>query len=512
MITEQAYLNWLQCKKYGWLTKNASDDIKPKLGYNEQIKIKECNEVYKLAYEFLKIKKVINSQDKGKRLLETAQAIQNKTSIANATFDINNFEIKANVLKYTENGWDLYSVKAATVKIKDNGEIDESAKLKEQYIKDLTIQKILLEDADIKINKTYILKVNNTYIKNGDIEIDKMFVVEDRTIDVNKKIEEVKNEIENFQNDIMLDRLPDTEIICQCKNPQECDFKKYCWKNIPEDSIYNYHFQGKNGKCKKIENLLDEQIINATDVPEEILTNNLQKNYLKSLKIGKPIIEKEKIREELSKLKYPLYFLDYETLNPAIPVYDGYKPYQRIEFQYSLHIQESPNSSLEEIENNHKEFLSRGEKDAALELVKQLRKDIKSDSGSVIVWNKSFECSCNREMGVRYPEFKEFLDDVNNRVYDLMDIFSRSNGFYVDAKFHGSWSIKKVLPVLAPDCSYVGLPIHEGATASNKWREMVLYKDTSEEEKENIYNNLLRYCHLDTWAMVKILDYLKNII
>lgn len=168
-------------------------------------------------------------------------------------------------------------------------------------------------------------------------------------------------------------------------------------------------------------------------------------------------------------------------------------------FQYSLHIQAEPDGKIE-----HQAYLAKNWEDPSLGLAKALKKAI-GNKGSLIAWNMSFEKGCNSEMGERYPEFASFFEDINDRMFDLMQVFKK--GYYVHKDFIGSASIKKVLPVLVPELSYGDLAIHEGGTASNKWRVMIDAK-TDKKESEQIYNNLLTYCELDTLAMVRILEQL----
>jgi len=171
-------------------------------------------------------------------------------------------------------------------------------------------------------------------------------------------------------------------------------------------------------------------------------------------------------------------------------------------FQYSLHIQTKPGGPLK-----HYEYLAKDWKDPSLELAADLKKHL-GNKGSVIAWNMSFEKGCNSEMGQRYPKFAEFFEDVNDRMFDLMQVFKK--GYYVHKNFHGSASIKQVMPVLVPGLSYDHLEIHEGATASNSWRKMI-DPDKPANEKKEIYQNLLKYCELDTRAMVEILKVLEKI-
>lgn len=197
----------------------------------------------------------------------------------------------------------------------------------------------------------------------------------------------------------------------------------------------------------------------------------------------------------MSELTFPLHFLDYETYSGVIPYFDGQKPYQQIPFQYSLHILESPYAEL-----RHTEYLHSDSSNPIVPLSQALQSQI-SESGSVITWNMSFEKSCNTRMGELFPEFANFYEQVNARVIDLAVPFA--DDMYVDKRFKGSYSIKNVLPVLAPGLSYKALRIQEGGSAQRLWMQAVL-EDKNEDGKQQILDDLVEYCELDTLAMVQI--------
>ena len=223
------------------------------------------------------------------------------------------------------------------------------------------------------------------------------------------------------------------------------------------------------------------------------------------MKSGKLWIDHAAIKREMAKLEYPLNFLDYETYNPGVPFYDGYKPYQHMVFQYSLHVFETPNSEPE-----HFECLVTEETDPSIKLVEHLSKHI-SPTGSVIVWYRPFEGARNSEMAERYPEYSDFLLNINERIYDLMDVFSK--GYYVHRDFHGSASIKNVLPVLVQDheITYDDLPIPKGDEAMMAWVG-IMSGIKPQEEVEQTKQDLLRYCEMDTLAMVKNWQALTSLV
>ena len=194
--------------------------------------------------------------------------------------------------------------------------------------------------------------------------------------------------------------------------------------------------------------------------------------------------------------------IDYETFGPAAPLFDGYRPYQRIVFQYSLHVKKSPDADLE-----HYEYLCREIKDPTSELAVSLRNAV-GPQGSFISWNKSFEIGCNNEMGARCSQCADFLNSINDRMYDLMQCFKK--GYYVHKDFKCSASIKKVMPVLVPNLSYKKLNIQEGGTASESWLKVTDSK-INQDERDKLARDMLDYCQLDTLAMVEILEVLNKL-
>ena len=218
----------------------------------------------------------------------------------------------------------------------------------------------------------------------------------------------------------------------------------------------------------------------------------------------KPIINKDRIKEFLSTLKYPLYFLDFESYQAVIPNIDGTVPYQQICFQYSLHILDENNNLT------HKEFLSDDYNGNPMYgLCKTLCEDIPKDS-CVIVYNQTFEKTRLKEMAELFSDFSKHLLDIRDNIVDIAVIFS--NQYYYTKDMGGSFSIKKVLPALYPndpELDYHNLnDVHKGDEASNAYLSL---KDLEKTEELKLRHSLLKYCELDTYAMVKIYEKLKEI-
>lgn len=373
-------------------------------------------------------------------------------------------------------------------------EVKSSTKLSDKYINDLGFQYIVASKL-FKISKLNIIHLDSEYIMDDKLDLAGLFRVQDITLKVLERVKQIEKDIENMR---LISDMNDFSNLDICYKPKTCPCKDLCFPNLKNDSIYklaNIH----RSALKELNRL---NISNMLDIPNDFKLGKRQKLQILSLRNKQPIINIEGIRNELGKLKYPLFFLDYEAFSWAIPRYRGHKVYQKIVFQYSLHKLE--NESKEPI---HYEYISQNKDDISREIIPQLLKDIQTE-GTIIVWNKAFEKECNREMARLYPEYKNSLLDLNNRIYDLGDIFSKQ--YYVDYRFNGSWSIKNVLPVIVPNLNYKNLKgVHDGSEAMQGWYDLVFSEIDNKEERKD---QLLRYCELDTYAMVKIYQYLASIL
>lgn len=489
MLTKSDFQKHIQCAKYLWLHKNRKDLLPSEVDPNLQRIFDDGYEVESYAYKLFPGGIDAGDDNIGAAILKTKKLINARTKIIfQPTVSGKNLFCRADILCFNSknNKWDIYEAKNST-------------EVKDIHRDDVTFQKMAFEKAGYTIGKTYLIHINNAYIRKGELELKKLFRIKDISQDINILEKAITKQVKSAFGTLKLKEEPSVRILKQCGSPYECAFADYCYKNIPENSIYSIAGGLSEAKLNK---LLDEGILEIKDIPEGVITSARGLRHYHSVKTHQVHIEKENIKKERENLKYPLYFLDYETNSPAIPLFDGYKPYQRMTFQYSLHIKESENSKLK-----HFEYLAKDCEDPSPKLAESLSKIIGS-KGSVIAWNKSFEKSCNKEMGERYPKYAKFFESVNRRMYDLMDSFKR--GYYVHHDFHGSASLKKVLQVLVPELSYKKLNIQEGGAASNTWLEMIKL-DMPTKEKNKIYKDLLDYCRLDTLAMVEILNRLEKI-
>lgn len=417
----------------------------------------------------------------------TMQALDNGAkTILQGRFEIENITCIVDVLDRVEgNFFDLYEIKSST-----------SVKIDHEY--DLAFQVVVLEQAGLMIRNVGVIHVNNKYTRNGDIDSKAITKITDVTTAVRLLIDETKLNIQHALKTIQSDAPPGMSPRFVRFGPIDEWLAIYrsLYTDLDPHSIYHL----ATIKPQLIGELEDLGITHIKDIPDHIKLSEKQRRQVHVTKTNQQLIMREKIREFMQNLQYPLYFLDYETFSGVIPPFDGIRPYQQVPFQYSVHILESPEAEL-----THKEFLHTENSHPGLPLLKSLRENI-GEKGSVLVWYEKFEKGRNKELGEMFPEYREFMQSINNRVIDLMVPFSE--GWFVDKDFYGSASIKKVLPVLVSELSYKELNIQEGASAQRIWMETVL-EGKNTEMKDKIMNDLIEYCKLDTLAMVQLYKVLQ---
>ena len=489
MLTKSDFLKYTQCYKYLWLHKYRQDLVSPEAKSALKRIFDEGYEVENYAYKLFPAGVSAYDEDIAEAVAKTKKLVKaRQKTIFQPTISNSKVFCRADIIRrYTKSGnWDIYEVKSST-------------QVKDIHLIDLAFQKICFEESWLKIGKLYVIYVNGEFLRRGPIDPKKFLKIVDVTRAVEALIKKVGLDIEMAHKILENKNEPEVKILKQCHSPYDCEFSDHCRKHLPKDSIYGI---AGGLSTEKLEMLLDQGILEIKDIPEGIVTNKSGLGYINAVKSKKVFIDSLAIKEELSSLEYPLYFLDYETFGPAVPLFDGYKPYQRIVFQYSLHIKRSPDALLE-----HYQYLCASIKDPTSELLGSLSKFV-GEKGSLISWNKSFEMGCNKEMRERKKQHALFLKSVNDRMYDLMQCFKK--GYYVHKDFKGSASIKRVLPVMVPKLSYKDLNIQEGGTASESWLKVNDPK-IGQKEKDDLAKDMLAYCRLDTLAMVEILEVLKKL-
>ncbi len=492
-IDKTIYLEYLACAKNAWLKKNKPElAAKFKLSDFEKSLVANGNLVELWARKLFPTGILIEEHGEG-AMIKTKEYIEKKQAVIfQSTFVVGNFLVRNDVLEYdsVNDCWNLYEIKGTnTIKVSNGQKVKER-----DHVDDATFQYIVLRDYGLNIGRVNIIHLDKEYIRAEEINVNELFKIEDITEEVLNKEEITREQMNKAAIALFQDDEKALECSCVYKGrSNHCSTFSYSHPEVPEYSVHDISKIGLSKK--KLVELVDSGILDMADLPEDFELTEIRKNQVDVYKSQIPIIDKEAIKSELDSLAFPLYFLDYESYPSAIPLFKGFKPYQQVVFQFSLHVIESPNDKVK-----HYEYLHTDSSDPTEGIIAALRKYI-GPGGSVIVWYKSFERTRNSDLAKLSPDNKKFLDDINDRIYDLLDVFGKQ--MYVHPDFKGRTSIKKVLPVLVPGLSYKELEIGEGGSAMEAWFEKI-FNASSEEEKNETAKNLLEYCCLDTYAMYAI--------
>ena len=488
-LSKSKYCKAIQCNKLLWL-----DKYKPELAVPtaRDMVLENGTKVGELARGlFGDYINIDFNKDLNVMIEETLRSLKNKPNIiTEASFNYENNFCSVDILKNDVDGIEIYEVKSSTY-------------IHNIYLDDASYQYYVLKNLGLNVKSVNIVYLNKEYYRIGELEINKLFNIKNITDIAIQKQNEIKNKIEEV-NKYMLEnneKEPEKDIDIYCFKPYECPYWQYCSRHLPKNNIFDIRIMHKD---KKFE-LYKRGIINFEDVVNENINQKYLEQVIFEVNNKPPKIEKEKIKEFMVQLTYPLYFLDFETFQLAIPEFDGTNPYMQIPFQYSLHYVDDINGKL-----HHKEFLAESGIDPRRELAERLVEDIPKDV-CVLAYNMSFEKTVIKKLANYYQDLHDDLMKIHDNIKDLMIPFYNRNYYVKEMK--GSYSIKYVLPALFPDdpeLDYHNLPVvHNGGEASDAFLSLA---SLSKEEQEKIRNGLLVYCKLDTFAMVKIWEKLKEVI
>ncbi len=382
-------------------------------------------------------------------------------------------------------------------------EVKSSTSVKDYHITDASFQYFVMNMAGYPPDKVFLMHINNRYVKQGEIDPSHFFHLEEITERVLANQDFVQQKHAALLHILDQKAEPSVSIGKHCGEPFSCDYTYHCWAHLPENNIFQLN--NSRGKDWTLYNL---GIMSLEDVPTDFPLNHRQTLQIEGVKHNSSHIDNLKIHEFLEKFEGPLYFFDFETINPAIPVLDGTKPFQQVPFQYSLHITDK----LGEIQE-HREFLADPNDfsetpciDPRKQLILQLKREI-GPKGSIVAYNAAFEISILKSLSKVFSEEKDFIDDLVSRFVDLLVPFKK--GWYYTPEMGSSASIKSVLPAMTPEFSYSDLEIGNGGLASNTFLSMVENQFSGLKDKTKL--DLLAYCERDTKGMVVIYKKLLSI-
>jgi len=367
-------------------------------------------------------------------------------TIYEATFIYDDTLVAVDILHKVNGQWCLYEVKSTN-------------STKPEHIADVAVQYYVVNGSGLSVIDACVMHFNNTYVRRGPIEVHKLFTADSIIEKVLNMQEDIKNNIPLLR-DILDGDEPLRDMGSHCMSPYHCDFYAYCSALLPKT---------------------EGEAVELSSVPE---------------------VNTEPVKQFVANIQYPVAHLDFETMQPGIPMFDESRPYQQIPFQYSMHIQDNEHAAL-----RHYEYLAECHPnvDPRLALIKQMIEETK-EAKTIFVYSIGFERTRVRELIRDFPPYAEALNSIAERMVDMIIPFRRN---YRTESMEGSASIKKVLPALCPDLSYSSLNIGDGLTAANTF--LGLYYCTDPEIIAKTRKDLLAYCHLDTLAMVRLFDVLKKV-
>ena len=369
-------------------------------------------------------------------------------------------------------------------------EVKSGTRVRDEHIWDVAIQMHVVEASGVTIRCAYLMHIDNTYVySGGDHDLDQLFSLEDVTDEVRAYAEsEMAGDLARMWESLENDETLAIKAGPHCKIPYVCPFFGHCHRDEPEHSIRELPrlSQELRGRLKT------SGIDGIVDIPPGFTgLSGMQRRVLNSVISGDPYVGPE-LASRLTEITFPASFLDFEALSPAVPLYRGTRPYQPVPFQWSLHVLESEGGLT------HRAFLDDGQGDPRERFVTSLLNAVPPE-GSIATYS-SYEIGVMTGLAQSLPLYEDRLLELCGRVIDLLQVI-RSN--YYRPGFHGSFSLKSVVPALIPDLKYDDLDIPEGLTASAAYAGLVACK-TPDSDRRTIREALLAYCARDTEVMVRL--------
>lgn len=420
--------------------------------------------------------------DIGAMLEKTRQCVQQDVDvICEASFSYEGLYCAVDILRRENGGYAIYEVKSST---------HESP----IYGVDIAYQKYVLEHCGVKVTGTNLVCIDSDYVRGEQLDVTKLFKIVDMSESVKLETPLIPGQLKLAERTLAATEEPFCRLGEHCENPYHCAYWEYCSRHLPKPSVFDLY----RLPFKKKLHYYYNGLISYSDLlaAPELNDKQLRQIQFRLSDCG-TYVDRDGIRDFLNTLSFPIYFLDFETMQPVIPEYPNTKPYQQIPFQYSLHYIEKPGGELK-----HKEFLGISGEDPRRAIAESLCRDIPV-STCVTAYNRGFECSRIRELAELFPDLAPHLMNIREHIQDLLMPFQ--SGYYYNRAMGGSFSIKSVLPALFPDdpeLDYHNLEgVHNGSEAMSIFPKI---KDMSPEDQQIARRNLLRYCQLDTYAMVKV--------
>ncbi len=372
-------------------------------------------------------------------------------------------------------------------------EVKSSTELKPEHVPDIAVQAWVLERAGLRVERAELMHLNRgcAYPDLADL-----FARDDVTSAVRTYLPQVGPQVRE-QLAMLAGPLPETPIGAHCRTPYECPFRSRCWTDLPDHHVTTLYFAGQKAWA-----LLASGYATIADVPDALCPNDAARRQRRAILEGRMIVEPT-LGSALAALRGPLAFLDFETIGPAVPVWDGCHPYDAIPVQFSCHRDDGCGGWA------HDAWLADGPDDPRVAIARRLI-DACAGAATVLAYNAPFERSCLRRLaGALDGDLARGLADIDNRLVDMLPLV-RDHVYHPD--FGGSFSLKSVMPALVPGPGYADLAVAEGGTASAELERLLLRGDTMDAaERSALRRSLLAYCERDTWSTVQLLERLYEL-
>ena len=477
-LSKSQYIRGLQCHKALWLYRYRRD-LMAEPDANRLAMFASGHEVGELAKSLFpggaEIEFDHNRFDAMAK--QTADLIDSGVDVIyEATFSSGDLLVMADILVRDGDRWDFYEVKSST-------------RVKPYHLQDAAFQWRVLND-QIALGKAHVVHIDNRYQLTDQLDPEQLLKIVDVTASVTRMQADLQQNLQSMQTMLQGDE-PDVAIGMQCNNPFECDFKGGCWQSVPRPSVFDLHqLKGE----RKFE-LFHQGMVQYQDL-QHLPLSAAQALQVNTALSGEIYIEPGRLGEFIRSANYPLQFLDFETLQSAVPKLPRQRPYQQIPFQYSLHILQHDGQL------QHREYLADEHADPRPAVARQLLQDIQA-SGSIVAYSQSTEIAAINTLANACPEQAVGLRRLTPRFIDLLTPFRGLMYYHPD--FNGSFSIKSILPAMFPadeEADYKRLEVQDGRMAMSVYAGLAKLQDA--DERRHTRAALRAYCRLDTLAMVKV--------
>jgi hypothetical protein len=483
LLSKTNFLRGLQCYRYLWTVVHEPKSIPPPDAVT-QFTFDQGHDVGALAKKLFPRGIDIPTGDFSANIRIAGENMLSGRPLFEAGILAGNIFCRPDILNPVGSGeWDIIEVKSSTG-------------VKDVNIWDVAFQRLCCESLGMKIRTCNVARINNQYVRQGEIDPQQLFVVEDVTTRVNEYSEGLSGRVDEIVAVMRRQRCPEVGIGPYCSDPYQCPLQPVCWAFLPEHSIFDLYYGGK--KCFE---LFESGVTGIADIPEQYELNGRQQIQVNSVSDGREHVDRQEIQSFLDSLQSPVCYLDFETFGTAVPLIDGTRPYQSIPFQFSVHV--VPDSGEGAV---HYSYLADGPGDPRPALAARL-KEVLGDSGSIVAYSAIFEKSVLKDLAQAFPQHRDWVDGLQDRIVDLLKPFSNFHYYHPGQK--GSASLKNVMPALT-GISYDGLTINDGRMAAASYLA-VTYGETTEEERKNVRQALEEYCGQDTGGMVEIIKRLISI-